>query len=87
MIGDIISGLVGGGWPDRHLVAAAHEGRRQHAENWPGINSRANLLKLLRSSGTYCGAVPRRTARRVSRPALRASRRVSRRSRRPARRS
>jgi hypothetical protein len=65
----------------------AHEARRQHAENWPGINSRANLLKLLRSSGTYCGAVPRRTARRVSRPARRAVRRVSRRSRRPARRS
>src|SRR5262249_21242268 len=32
-------------------------------------------LGFLRSSGTYCGAVPRRTARRVSRPAQRVSRR------------
>jgi len=37
---------------------------------------------------TYCGGgVPRRTARRVSRPVRRAVRRVSRRSRRPVRRS
>jgi len=35
--------------------------------------------KLLLSSGTYCGVVPRRTARRACRPAWRAVRRVSRR--------